>query len=234
MKSSRRDVPQDQSYKSSILRPLFSGCDSVRNTQSHLVLACDRVCTEPVTAGICELSSSTGRINANLLSSWSHLPWFDSAPHSLKRGSDGGSYSPHNQSCSPHPGSGFPTQDSQPCCWNPMPDFTTPMNPLLPSTRFHVPSLLAFAVTPNLQIAPTVPPQQEAWPCSRSEASSSERVQPGHAHQQTGSGLWKSSHYRNGKSSAIAVPGQLSSTVMLSGFICQEFFYLSRITQLIK
>lgn len=37
MKSSRRDVPQDQSYKSSILRPLFSGCDSVRNTQSHLV-----------------------------------------------------------------------------------------------------------------------------------------------------------------------------------------------------
>lgn len=118
----------------------------------------------------------------------------------------------------------FPHPGQSACCWNPMPDFTTPMNPLLPSTRFHVPSLLAFAVTPNLQVAPTVPPQQEAWPCSRSKASSSERVQPGHAHQQTDSGLWKSSHYRNGKSSAIAVPGQLSSTVMLSGFICQEFF----------
>lgn len=105
MKSSRRDVPQDQSYKSPILRHPFSQVLILWGTQapgSWSPIACDRVRTEPLTADICKLSSTTAKINANLISFWSHLPWgFDNAPHSLEPGNDLGRYNPHKQNCSP-------------------------------------------------------------------------------------------------------------------------------------
>lgn len=117
----------------------------------------------------------------------------------------------------------FPQPGQSACCWQPIPDFTIPMNPPAP---LHKISCLISAGPLLLPQISKQPPHQEAWPCSRSKASSPERVQTGHCICRLRSGLWKSSHCRNGKSSAIAAPGQLSSTGMVFGFICQDFLSL--------